>query len=98
MQADGRCRFFKWQDELGSGQTPPQQRSQPQTGSGPAESYRPSHTPQGAPAAAIGGSGVFADGVLVNVTNIPLLFNGSNPAPDSSAMQAVCLAAYLYHF
>ena len=71
MQAEGRCRFFKWQDELdnGPGPTAPQQQSGPAArqpavpspqGGNPHGNWT-SDKSQGAPAAAAGGSGVFAD-------------------------------------
>ncbi len=67
LQAEGRCRFFKWQDELGNGPIAPQQQpgpaarqpSSPQGGN-PHGNWT-SNTSQGVPAAAAGGSGVFAD-------------------------------------
>ncbi|DBB09155.1 TPA: hypothetical protein ACH3X3_007760 [Trebouxia sp. C0006] len=55
-QAEGRCRFFKWQDELGNGPTALQQQPGPAVPS----PQRPNKS-EGAPAAAAGGSGVFAD-------------------------------------
>jgi len=69
LQAEGRCRFFKWQDELGNGPTAPQQQSGPaaQQPAVPspqgmnAHGNRMSNKAQGVPAAAAGGSGVFAD-------------------------------------
>jgi len=69
LQAEGRCRFFKWQDELGNGPTAPQQQSgpaaqQPAVPSpqgGNAHGNWMSNKSQGLPAAAAGGSGVYAD-------------------------------------
>jgi len=69
LQAEGRCRFFKWQDELGNGPTAPQQQSGPAAqqpavpspqGGNPHGNWT-SNKSQGVPAAAAGGSGVFAD-------------------------------------
>ena len=56
-QAEGRCKFFKWQDEL---QNNPSQ--QPALKSGSQATYQPASTAQAAPSSAAGGSGVFADG------------------------------------
>ena len=56
LQAEGRCRFFKWQDELGNGPTALQQQPGPAVPS----PQRPNKS-EGAPAAAAGGSGFFAD-------------------------------------
>lgn len=62
LQGEGKCRFFKWQDELDSNQQPLQQQSQPAVPvAGPPGNDRPASTPQGIPTAAAGGSGVFAD-------------------------------------
>ncbi len=67
LQAEGRCRFFKWQDELGNGPTAPQQQPEPAARQPPSpqggnpHGNRTSNTSQGVPAAAAGGSGVFAD-------------------------------------
>lgn len=58
-QAEGRCKFFKWQDELLASQAPPQQ---PALGSGPQTAHLPASNSQAAPSAVAGGSGVFADG------------------------------------
>ncbi|KAL0027375.1 hypothetical protein WJX79_006251 [Trebouxia sp. C0005] len=68
-QAEGRCRFFKWQDELGNGPTAPQQQPGPTArqpavpspqGGNPHGNWT-SNKSQGVSAAAAGGSGVFAD-------------------------------------
>ncbi|KAL0025213.1 hypothetical protein WJX77_007617 [Trebouxia sp. C0004] len=63
-QAEGRCRFFKWQDELGNGPTAPQQQPGPAVlspqGMGTHGKWM-SNKSHGLPAAAAGGSGVFAD-------------------------------------
>ena len=58
-QAEGRCKFFKWQDELLNSQAPPQQ---PALGLGPQTAHPPASNSQAAPSAVAGGSGVFADG------------------------------------
>lgn len=57
-QADGRCKFFKWQDELLNSNVPPPQ--QPDSGS--QAGNQPASNMQAAPSAVPGGSGVFADG------------------------------------
>ena len=63
LQAEGRCRFFKWQDQLDNNSAPPQQpHHQPATHVQRLQAgNRLANTPQGIPAAAAGGSGVFAD-------------------------------------
>ncbi|KAL3133169.1 hypothetical protein ABBQ38_007062 [Trebouxia sp. C0009 RCD-2024] len=58
-QAEGRCKFFKWQDELlKSSALPPQQPGD----SGSQAGNPPASNMQAPPSAMPGGSGVFADG------------------------------------
>ena len=59
IQAEGRCKFFKWQDELLNGQTPAQQ---PALMSGSQAAHQSTSNLQTAPSGVAGGSGVFADG------------------------------------
>ena len=63
VQAEGRCKFFKWQDELLNAQTASQQQSGPVIHALAVQGFaKPANTSQPIPPAATGGSGVFADG------------------------------------
>lgn len=88
LQAEGRCRFFKWQDQLDNNSAPPQQPPQPAANvPGPQGGNRPANTPQGIPAAAAGGSGVFADEgkLLLDFNAQPQLHNVGSVSEASTA-------------